>query len=182
MKNVNLRKHTCTRAKDPESEPYQMAQERSSQPVLSNKTQSCNTSEHILDEDENLHASTSTKEYTGPKLHQTSQELSSQPDSSSARTPSCNTSEHILDEDEDVDINAWFGPEGTVSPLHHDPKHNCLAQVVGKKYIRLYSEEMTQYVYPHQGYLLNNTSQVRFEYIKGCCQEWQNNANFPWLE
>ena len=61
-----------------------MAQKRSSQPVLSNKTQSCNTSEHILDEDENLHASTTTIEYTGPKLHQTSQELYSQPDASSA--------------------------------------------------------------------------------------------------
>lgn len=34
-------------------------------------------------------------------------------------------------DENDVIMNGWFGPIGTVSPLHHDPYHNLLAQVHG---------------------------------------------------
>ncbi|XP_064599314.1 lysine-specific demethylase 8-like [Liolophura sinensis] len=65
--------------------------------------------------------------------------------------------------DEDIDISAWFGPCGTISPLHFDPKHNLLVQVIGEKYIQLYPEDQTKCLYPHSGRLLSNTSQVDVE-------------------
>jgi hypothetical protein len=51
-------------------------------------------------------------------------------------------------EDDDVQANIWFGPAWTISPLHHDPYHNLLCQVVGKKYVRLYSPHYSSQLCP----------------------------------
>ncbi|KAH0780567.1 hypothetical protein KY290_000165 [Solanum tuberosum] len=62
-------------------------------------------------------------------------------------------------------LNAWFGPARTVTPLHHDPHHNILAQVVGKKYVRLYSASLSDELHPHSETMLSNSSQVDLDNI-----------------
>lgn len=65
----------------------------------------------------------------------------------------------------DIDIKAWLGPEGTISPMHYDNKQNLLCQVFGTKRIILAAPTDTDNLYPHDGEMLHNTSQIDAEHL-----------------
>jgi Cupin-like domain len=62
-----------------------------------------------------------------------------------------------------LQLHSWFGPSGTVSPLHYDPDHNLLAQVVGVKFIRMFPPSCSPYLYPTPSNMMQNTSQINAE-------------------
>lgn len=65
-------------------------------------------------------------------------------------------------------MNAWLGPAGTRTPIHHDRYHNVFCQVVGYKYVRLFPPEEGPKLYPEGmtelGVDMSNTSRVDFAY------------------
>lgn len=44
----------------------------------------------------------------------------------------------------------WYGPQGTVTPLHHDLTNNFMAQVRGRKLVRLIAPFELPHVYNHR--------------------------------
>lgn len=67
-------------------------------------------------------------------------------------------------------LNAWFGPAGTITPLHTDAYHNLLCQAVGTKYIRLYPPDAGEAMQPRQledGIDMSNTSALDIGVLEG---------------
>jgi hypothetical protein len=64
----------------------------------------------------------------------------------------------------------WFGPAGTITPLHHDLTNNFMAQVYGRKLIKLILSYNMPYVYNHLHCYseidLGNIDYVRYPLLK----------------
>jgi ribosomal protein L16 Arg81 hydroxylase len=76
----------------------------------------------------------------------------------------------------------WFGPAGTITPLHYDVLDLVLTQVRGSKHIRLYSPDQKHWLYNSRGVfsdvdverpdfdkypLFRNTEAVEFDLMAG---------------
>jgi len=66
-------------------------------------------------------------------------------------------------------INMFIGPQGTVSPLHVDPRHNFFCQIRGRKFVRLINPIWRQKLYLFEDLMRKNTSQVMLQYL-ACLQ------------
>lgn len=77
----------------------------------------------------------------------------------------CCTTNTVTDDEIDVDIKAWLGPEGTTSPMHIDQKHNLLCQIFGSKRIILAAPKDSVNLYPFDGDMLKNTSQIDADHL-----------------
>ncbi|KAG9018707.1 hypothetical protein FRB90_010321 [Tulasnella sp. 427] len=61
--------------------------------------------------------------------------------------------------DEQLVINAWLGPQQTMSPAHFDPYFNCFVQVVGRKIVWIAQPSVADFMHA-SGANIKNTSQV----------------------
>lgn len=93
------------------------------------------------------------------------------PDLCWAEVPGHPTNEAKNKEPVDVpQLNAWFGPAGTITPLHTDAYHNLLCQVVGTKYVRLYPPDAGTVMRPRRaenGIDMSNTSGLDLGILQG---------------
>ncbi|KAH8862552.1 Lysine-specific demethylase 8 [Schistosoma japonicum] len=65
-----------------------------------------------------------------------------------------------------IEMNIWFGPNGTISPLHHDnDRANLLTQINGFKYVILYPASQTDYLYAYHEDMLCNTSRIDLDNV-----------------
>jgi len=59
----------------------------------------------------------------------------------------------------------WFGPKGTITPLHHDLYNNFMAQVQGRKLVRIFPSTALPKIYNHH-FIYSQVDMENIDYDK----------------
>jgi Cupin-like domain len=63
--------------------------------------------------------------------------------------PLSNLSEYLKVDEQRYPGLFWFGPRGTITPLHHDLYNNFMAQIQGRKLVRIFPSTALPKIYNH---------------------------------
>ncbi len=78
--------------------------------------------------------------------------------------------EYLVPEHRHGSLFFWMGPVGTVTPVHHDLTNNFMAQVIGRKLVKLISPAHLPLVYNdfhcYSAVDLNNIDYARYPLFK----------------
>jgi len=79
--------------------------------------------------------------------------------------PLSNLSDYLKVDEQRYPGLFWFGPKGTITPLHHDLYNNFMAQVQGRKLVRIFPSTALPKIYNHH-FIYSQVDMENIDYEK----------------